>query len=133
MLHKSHLNCGHLLDNLHIGAAQVLLQRKFSRIGGLQNTVMQDTDSLKQFTERENLQVVHVKLGKTEHWIALSTVGCADGEIEIYDSLRLTPTAHTQKVIARYPKSKLPSITIKVVNAAKREGASDCGLYAIAI
>ena len=43
-----------------MGAAQVLLQRKFPRIRGFQNTVMQDTDSLKQFTERENLQVVHV-------------------------------------------------------------------------
>ena len=92
---------------------------------------MQDTDSLKQFTERENLQVVHIKLGKTDHWIALSTVSWADGEIKIYDSLQLTPTGHTQKVIARYLKSKLPSITIKVVNVAKQEGASDCGLYAI--
>ena len=65
--------------------------------------------------------------------VALSTVGCADGEIEIYDSLRLTPTAHTQKVIAWHLKSKLPSITIKVVNVAKQEGALDCGLYAIVL
>ena len=133
MLHKSHLCNGQLLDDYHIGAAQALLQRQFPNIGGFQNTVIQDTDSLQRFTKKDNLQIVHVKLGRTDHWIALSTVGCADGEIEIYDSLQLSPALHTQTVVARYIKSKLHSIKIKVVNVATQKGGLDCGLYAIAM
>ena len=68
----------------------------------------------------------------TDHWIALSTVGCADGEIEICNSLQLSPALHTQTVIVQYLKSKLHSIKIKVVNVATQKGSSDCGLYAIA-
>ena len=129
MLHKFHFCSGQLLDDLHIGAAQPLLQRQFSNIGGFQNTVIQDIDSFQRFTEKDSLQIVHVKFGRIDHWIALSTVGCADGEIEIYDSLQLSPALHTQTVIARYLKSKLHSI----VNVATQKGSSDCGLYAIAM
>ena len=55
MLHKSHLCSGQLLDDLHIGAAQALFQRQFSNIGGIQNFVIQDTDSLQRFTEKDSL------------------------------------------------------------------------------
>ena len=39
-LHKIHLNIGsdHLLDNIHIGAAQELIKKQFPHLGGLQNT-----------------------------------------------------------------------------------------------
>ena len=102
-------------------------------MGGFRNTVVQDAESLQPFTEKHNLQIVHVKLGRTDHWIVVSTVSCADGEIEIYDSLQLSPTLQTQTVIARYLKSKLHSIRMKVANVGTQKGSSDCGLYAIAM
>ena len=56
-----------------------------------------------------------------------------EGEVELYDSLQLSPDLHTQTVIAKYLKSKLHSIRIKVVNVATQKGSSDCGLYCTAM
>ena len=133
ILHKSHLCSDQLLDDYHIGAAQALLQRQFPHIGGFRNTVIQDTESLQPFTEQHNLQIIHVKMVRTDHWIVISTVNCAEGEVEVYDSLQLSPDLHTQTVIAKYLKSKLHSIRIKVANVATQKGSSDCGLYCIAM
>ena len=132
-LHKCHLCSGQLLDDYHIGAAQVLLQRQFPDIGGFCNTVIQNSASVKPFKGKKYLQVLHVKLGKLNHWVVMSTIGCPDGEVEIYDSLQLTPNLDTQTVIPRYLNSQLPSIKIKVANVALQKGSSDCGLYAIAM
>lgn len=62
VLHKSHLCSSQSLDYYHSGATQVLLRRQFPNIGGFKNTVVQDTDSVRPFTEKENLQIIHVKL-----------------------------------------------------------------------
>ena len=99
VLHKSRLCSGQLLDDCHMGAAQALLHRQFPHIGGLCNTVMQYSDSLQPFKEKNNLQIVHVKLGLVDHWILLSTIGCVEGEVELYDSLQLSPNLDTQTVI----------------------------------
>ena len=90
-IHKSHLCSGQLLDNYHIGAAQALLQRQFPHISGFRNTVIQDSKSLQPFTERYDLQIIHIKMGRTYHWIIVSERDCAEGEIEVYDSLQLSP------------------------------------------
>ena len=63
----------------------------------------------------------------------MSTIGCPDGEVKIYDSLQLLPNLGTQTLITRYLNSQLPSIKIKVVNVALQKGSSDCGLYVIAM
>ena len=70
----------------------------------------------------------------------ISTVGCAEGEIELHDSLQQKPSLDTQTVIARYHRStsqsiriKLIIITSKLINVALQKGNTDCGLYAIAM
>jgi len=78
---------------------------------------------------------VHVTLGKTNHWVLyiISTVGYAEGEIELYDLLLQKPSLDTQTVIARYLRSLSQSVRIKVVNVALQKESTDCGLYAIAM
>ena len=71
----------HLLYDIPIGAAQTLLQQQFPRIGGLQNTVMQDSKPLWPFVNQQNIQIVHVRLGRLNHWIVVSTIGCTNNEI----------------------------------------------------
>ena len=110
-LHKAHLCTDHLLDDIHIGAAQELIKKKFPHFGGLQNTVMQNSETLKSLNSKNgSLQIVHVKLGKVDHWVLISTVGCAEDEIELYDSLQQKPSLDTQTVIARYLRSSSQSI-----------------------
>ena len=133
-LHKAHLCTDHLLDDIHIGAAQELIKKKFPHFGGLQNTVMQNSETLKSLNSKNgSLQIVHVKLGKVDHWVLISTVGCAEDEIELYDSLQQKPSLDTQTVIARYLRSSSQSIRIKLINVALQKGSIDCGLYAIAM
>jgi len=79
---------------------------------------MQKSKYMKAFDSDENIQIIHVQLGTVDHWVTLSTRGCENGEVELYDSLQQRPSVETQKVIARYLKSELKSITIKVINVA---------------
>lgn len=135
-LHKAHLCSDHLLDDIHIGAAQELINRQFPHFGGLKNTntVMQNSEMMRPFKGNDgSLQIVHVKLGKIDHWVLISTVGCAEDEIELYDSLQQKPSLDTQTVIPRYLRSSSHSIQIKVINVAVQKGSTDCGLYAIAM
>ena len=120
----------HLLYDIHIGAAQTLLQQQFPRIGGLQNTVMQDSKSLQPFANQQNIQIVHVRLGKLNHWIVVSTIGCTNNEIAVYDSLQLRPNLYTQLRISCYLSL---SFKIKVANVATQKGRTDCSLYVIAM
>ena len=70
-----------LLDNIHIGAAQTLINKQYPEIGGLQNTLLQNSKNLQPFQGTNNLH-----MGDINHWIVTSTMGCKrerDG-IEIY-------------------------------------------------
>lgn len=131
--HRSQLLGSHLLCDIHIGAAQALLHRQFPGIGRLRNTVLQDSNFLQPFVNQQNIQIVHVKLGRTDHWIVVSTVGCTKDQVEVYDSLQMKPNLYRQTVIARYLKSQSHSFKIKVANVAIQKGSTDCGLYAIAM
>ena len=132
-LHKAHLSSDHLLDDIHIGAAQELIKKQFPHIGGLSNTLLQNSDSLKPLQSNENLQIIHVKLDKIDHWVLISTIGCSKGDVELYDSLQQAPSLYTQTIIARYLKSSSSTIRIKLINVALQKGSTDCGLYAIAM
>ena len=96
-----------------MGAAQELIKKQFSHIHGLGNMLMQSSKKLKPFDGDDNLQIMHVKLGRIDHWVVKSTIGCASNEVDLYDSLQQQPSLETQKVIARYWKSPSKSIKIK--------------------
>jgi len=92
--------------------------------------------SLKTFESGSALQAIHVKLGSgVDHWITMSTVNCAEGEVELYDSLQLTstPTLEVQIIIAKYLRSHTKVIKIKVINVPTQTGSTNCGLHAIAM
>jgi len=82
-LYKVHLCSDYLLDDIHIGAAQELIKKQFPHIGGLSNTLLQNLDSLKPLQNNDNLQIIHVKLDKIDHWVLISTIGCGKGEVEL--------------------------------------------------
>ena len=132
-MHKAHLVRGNLLDDIHMGAAQALLKEQFPDIGGFRNTLLQYSDSVEPINNFQILQVIHVRLGYTDHWIVMSTVGCGESEVDLYDSLQCSPSVETQIVIAKYIRSQSKSVKIKVINVATQKGNTDCGLYAVAM
>ena len=68
---KSHLCNGNLLNDIHMGATQELIKTQFPNIHGLQN--IQNSKYMKVFDSDENIQIVHVQLGKVDHWLTIST------------------------------------------------------------
>ena len=129
--HKNQLYGGQLLDDIHVGASQMLIKMQFPEIGGLQNTLLQNSKNFQPFQGQKNLQIVH--MSDINHWIVISTIDCKRDEIEIYDSLQTTLSLESETVIARYLHSKSPHIVMKFVNIAMQSGSTECGLYAIAI
>ena len=63
----------------------------------------------------------------------MSTVGCGEIEVDLYDSLQCSPSIETQTVIAKYIRSQSKLVKIKMINVATQKGNTDCGLYAIAM
>ena len=108
-MHKANLVRGNLLDDIHMGAAQALLKVQFPHIVGFRNTLLQYSESLEPINDSHLLQVIHVKLGHTNHWIVVSTVGCGESEVDLYDSLQCSPSVETQTVIAKYMSGHNPS------------------------
>ena len=110
--HKSQLSGGQLLDDIHIDAAQTLLKQQFPEIGGLCNTLLQNSSfNNTSIASCPSLQIAFVPMNKIGHWIVLSTLGCKENEIEVYDTLQDPPSLDTQITISRYMKSKSSSIT----------------------
>ena len=86
-MRKALLCSDNLLDDIHIGAAQELINKYLPNIVGLRNNILQNTESLKPPQSAENLQIMHVKLDKIDQWLLISTIGCGKGKVELYDSL----------------------------------------------
>ena len=77
----------------------------------------------------EFIQVLHTGHG---HWVTMSTVGCKDREINIYDSLPPAPTSHLMNQIAALLATPKPAIAVKYMDTQMQCGSTDCGIFAIA-
>ena len=112
-------------------ASQFLIKKQFPEIGGLNNTlIFKKLGLIQQFKDSANLQIVHVA-GAVGHWIVLSTIGCDKGTINVFDSLYPTVNDETETIIAQLVFSTSANITINMMNIAKQQGTTDCGLYAV--
>ena len=74
------------MEDRHIGFGQCLLKNQFPNINGFQSTLYQ-TESKYNINSEEALQVIHVA---GAHWALISTLGCNDGEVNLYDSFYKT-------------------------------------------
>ena len=85
-LHKAHLCSDNLLDDIHMCAAQESI-KKHPLWWATKHCDAKLRDAIKSLKgNSDNLQIVHVELGKTNHWVFISTVSCPEGEIDLYDS-----------------------------------------------
>ena len=76
---------GKKLTDCHVGFAQQLLKQQFPHLNGLQPTVLQAKKTLGVRKPLPNqLQVIH---SRGDHWILASNIGCANGDVNVYDSV----------------------------------------------
>ena len=116
---------GDKLNDKHINFAQMLIKQQFKHLEGLKYPVV--LSSLKCFSTTTNvLQILHTQEG---HWIFASTIRCAEGEINVYDSLYRSVEASTANLIAKL----FGKAALKMKTCPRQLGDKDCGVFAIAI
>ena len=79
--------------------------------------------------DKNTIQVVHLEAEK--HWVTISTIGCDDNTVNLYDSSLTTVPLSVEQAIVALLKSKCP-VTVNAENVVKQVGSADCGVYALA-
>ena len=114
------------LTNNHINFAQTMLKQKFPYVTGLQLTYLLHTAWARQ-SDVNALQTIH---NRGDHWLVMTTTGCSDSEVKIFDSAYSSIDEETSKLVCKL-LGRLANIT--VVGIPKQLGSQDCGIFAIAI
>ena len=88
-----------------------------------------DTLSFSAF-DSEFIQILNCN---NQHWVCVSTIGCKDGAINVYDSM-LTGDVPimTKEDIASMMTTRCACIYLIFPNVQQQKSGWDCGLYAIA-
>ena len=122
------LSCRTWLDDELINAAQYMLREQHPPISGFQSPLLGDCLAM---TPPKG-EFVQILLVCNNHWLVVSTVGCKPSTVKVFDSLggRLPKTS--LKLVADLMQTKEKAITFEFVGVQKQDGASDCGLFAIA-
>ena len=118
---------GWLTDKV-IAAAQMLLLQHFPNMLGLQPPTLQEVLGF-QVHSREFVQIIHVR---NNHWCVVSTVGCENGAVNVYDSLYSSVSSKTIHLIASMTSSSAAKLVVRMMDVEKQSNGSDCGVLAIA-
>ena len=119
---------GYWLTDIEVNAAQALLHQQFPEVDGFQDTCLSQGNFF-QPPRNEFIQIFNVN---QSHWIALSTVGCPSGHVNVYDSLYRHLHSDTRSTIASLLQSRDNVLTVVMPEVQKQSNGSDCGVYAIA-
>lgn len=117
---------GWLMDS-EIHAAQQLLKAQFPHLDGLNDPDILSGDLVTPAVT-EFVQIINTG----GHSVCLSTVGCTDGHVKVYDSMGTSPsrTAIINSCQMLFYNGK--RVTVSNQKVQRQQGASDCGLFAIA-
>lgn len=115
------------LNDNHINTAQEILTRQFPQYHGMQHTTCQWG---KGFTPSDSpfVQIVWVN---GNHWICISSIGCSDGEVNLFDSLNYPLSASVQHVAA-LSHTKKSKLNLWQIDVQQQQNTCDYGLFAIA-
>jgi hypothetical protein len=116
-----------LTDTL-VNAGQTFIKSFYQKTSGFQDVRLGHTLAFK-VEVGEFVQVLH---NGSNHWITISTMGCSQGEVDIFDSLSPRVTSSLEKQIAALLSTKTKQITLRYRRCHKQKGGSDCGLFALA-
>ena len=118
-----------MLNDEVINRLQDMLKTSYPHSKGLQNTLLGERYQF-DITKAPFVQVLH---NGNLHWLANSTVNCAEDEVVVMDSLfHGKLTEHTKRQICALINCKNDKIIVKVLPVQQQTNNIDCGLYAIA-
>ena len=79
---------------------------------------------------QSDVNALHIIHSRGDHWLVMTTIGCSDSEVKIFDSAYSSIDEETSKLVYKL-LGRLANIT--VVGIPKQLGGQDCGQFAIAI
>ena len=123
---KCILTGGRQLSDNHVNAVQRLLQAQHPNLKGMCSTLVASRHKLPS----NGLQALFVR---GNHWIALSTMDCRSGEVNVYDSLYEDQDADTLAVISGLIEFHRPPVIINLMSMGKQKGCTDCGVFTAAV
>ena len=101
------LNGGWLNDKI-IEAGQKLIKEAFPAIAGLQQVNLGQTLAF-DVVKEEFVQVLHTGFG---HWLTISTIGCKEGSVDVFDSMAPALNSQLELQIAAILHSQRKKITV---------------------
>lgn len=128
MSHKDMILDGCLLADDVIDTSQKLLKRQFAGIGGLQSTLLSQTNMM-QATHADSVQIHHCP--RKQHWLTSASSG---KKVLLFDSSPGNLSSSVQVQLAQIYKRYRTDhkLEVEVVDVQRQRGGSDCGLFAIA-
>ena len=119
---------GEWLTDLHIHAAQILLQQQFPEMSGLQCPLLSEPQTF-AVQHGEFAQILNAARC---HWVTVARIGCHDDEIQVYDSLYSSLPMGVKQCLAGIVFSSRSKLLLQYMNVQRQCNSSDCGLHAIA-
>jgi hypothetical protein len=117
-----------ITDNI-INACQRLMRNAYPHIRGLEDTSLGETLAF-TIQRGEFVQVLNVS---GCHWITISTIGCQQGVVNVYDSIpSCSVPLRTKEQIAAIICTQAKKIILEFPAVQSQRGSSDCGLFALA-
>ena len=114
------------LDDTVIHQAQVFLRQQNPNVDGFQRLTLGPWRNFNVVTS-DFIQILHTG---NSHWVCVSSIGCPEGQINLYDSLYniiATEVEEQMKSLLGGKESKI------IVAPVQQQGnGSDCGVFAIA-
>ena len=118
---------GWLNDNV-ISAAQMLLLQQFPHMSGLQPPTLAQAMAF-QVHRGEFVQILCIQ---GNHWCTVSSVGCDDGVVNVYDSMYSSVSFTTIYVIASLLFTSTLKLKIRMMDVGRQTNGSNCGVLSIA-
>ena len=119
----------HWLEDDEINKACALIQQHYPRINGLQDVCVV-TAGQGIVVSSPMLQIMH---SHTQHWVTVSTIGCANDTIRLFDSMYMDVDRYcVNNLIHLMAFKEQTGLTIEVAKFQRQRSKADCGLFAIA-
>ena len=122
---------GAWLNDRHINAGQKCLKRQFVEQAGLQDTLVLKELAVYKSSKENFIQILNVN---ASHWVCISNKGLPPGIVVVFDSMPSYTKDSTclQKQVSVILHTMQKFFVIQHVDVQRQNGASDCGLFALA-